>query len=172
MTIKLISAVVIILGCGTCGILKAWKYRERTEIIADFMQATERLRIEMNYRREDLPALFLRVSSTEKLSGRFFAKVSELYRQESFLSLPVCWQQAVDEVYRHHNLLAQDYIVIKELGEQLGSCGIEGQEHIMELILQRLKSLYLEAENERKTKGKMYLSLGFTAGITIVILLI
>ena len=54
----------------------------------------------------------------------------------------------------------------------MGSCGIEGQEHIMELILQRLKSLYLEAENERKTKGKMYLSLGFTAGITIVILLI
>ena len=57
-------------------------------------------------------------------------------------------------------------------GCDLGKTGKTGQSKLIELSLINLREQLCEAREEKKTKGKMVLSLGVITGITIVILLI
>lgn len=184
--IKTAAVLITITGCGICGILKAMRYKERTDILSDFIQAAEKMKIEMSYRRESLPELISRMADAARgtLPGRFFADISEIYGHRygsgnktesgSFHAVSVneCWSRAADEIYVQKCLTKSDRDAIRKLGHELGNCGIDGQERIFDLALAELRTLLSAAEEEKKTKGKMYISLGFTAGITIVILLI
>ena len=179
MGVKIALYVFIIAGCGLYGILKAQKYGERVKLLEDFVTAAEIIKIELIYRREPLPDLLCRLSHNGKKSGEFFAAVSSGYT-ESVLSpealgtysMEQCWKLGINKVYGSSSLTSEDREIIAELGRMLGTSGIEGQSSIIEGIILRLKNQLTEAENEKKTKGKMQISLGFAAGITIVILLI
>ena len=170
--IKIAASLITIAGLGICGILKAARYKERTDILSDFIQTVEKMKMELEYRRESLPELIARLADENTLSGCFFSRTSEIYRNVNGHSLKECWDQAADDIYTQKCLAVNDIEAIKELGSELGSCGISGQEKVFDLSLMELRALLADAEEERKVKGKMYISLGFTAGITIVILLI
>ncbi|MCI8631104.1 MAG: hypothetical protein HFG67_02370 [Firmicutes bacterium] len=170
--IKIMASLITIMGCGICGILKAMRYKERTDILSDLIQAAEKMKIEMSYRRESLPELILRMSDESTLSGLFFSRVSEIYEAGDGISLKDCWTAATDDIYTQKCLTHDDINAVKELGCELGNCGISGQEKIFDLALSEFRALLSSAENEKAVKGKMYVSLGFTAGVTIVILLV
>lgn len=173
MFYKILLCTVIICFSGLIGILKAYGYGERTRLLSEFMQASEKVRIEIEYRREPLPVIFERMSENmeKKVSGFFFQRVLD-FREEKSLELHQCWEWAADEIYEKTALTSGDIMLIKELGNQLGRTGLSGQSKILELSLKQFEMQLAQAEEENRTKGKMYISLGFVAGILIVILII
>ena len=70
--IKIAASLITIAGLGICGILKAARYKERTDILSDFIQTVEKMKMELEYRRESLPELIARLADENTLSGCFF----------------------------------------------------------------------------------------------------
>ncbi len=170
--IKIAAAAVIIFGCSACGFLKAKQYQDRVNFLADFIRTAGILGVEMEYRREALPDLFLRLEKTEGRAGRFFGEVRTRYEKGNGLSLLDCWDAALESIYGGCPMSDEDLSAFREFGQQLGKCGIAGQEQMIRVASARLEELLEEAKKEKEVKGKMYLSLGAAAGITMVILLI
>ena len=170
--IKIAAAAVIIFGCSACGFLKARQYQDRVLLLSDFIRTVAVLGVEMEYRREALPDLFRRLEKNGSCAGSFFGEVRARYENEAGLSLSECWEGALNHVYGSCPMSDADLSVFREFGEQLGKCGIAGQEQMIRVTIVRLEELLAEARAEKDVKGKMYFSLGVAAGITIVILLI
>ena len=94
--IKIAASLITIAGLGICGILKAARYKERTDTLSDFIQTVEKMKMELEYRRESLPELIARLADENTLSGCFFTRTSEIYRNGNGHSLKECWDQAAD----------------------------------------------------------------------------
>lgn len=66
----------------------------------------------------------------------------------------------------------EDIEVFLYLGKILGKSSRRDQEKNMQFIISQLDNLYIEAQNEEAKNAKLYRTLGFLAGLVIVIILI
>ena len=172
MMFRMMLSAVVVISCGACGILRSLVYSERLRLISELITMIEHLNIEMMYRMESLPDLFIRLSD-ETRAGRFLDRLVSLYRDDAAKStLCECWEKAADELYSGTSLTYGDIKVIKEAGRDIGSCDAAGQKRMSELSLISLRELKEEAETEMRIKSRMYISLGFTAGIFMTVMLI
>ena len=79
--IKIILYMTIIAGCSIAGLIKYMNYTERVRILEDYIVQLEKLRIEIDYRNEHVPAICKRLSYYS-----FFGKVyGYIHRIEAFL---------------------------------------------------------------------------------------
>lgn len=69
-------------------------------------------------------------------------------------------------------LKTEDIEVFLYLGKILGKSSRGDQEKNMRFIISQLDNLYIEAQNEEAKNAKLYRTLGFLAGLVIVIILI
>jgi len=159
--------MTIIAGCSIAGLIKYMNYTERVRILEDYIVQLEKLRIEIDYRNEHVPAICKRLSYYS-----FFGKVYEIYSSNRGISIYEAWERAAEANYAGTALKDEDVRLIMNSGCDLGKTGKTGQSKLIELSLINLREQLCEAREEKKTKGKMVLSLGVITGITIVILLI
>ncbi|HYE67847.1 MAG TPA: stage III sporulation protein AB, partial [Anaerovoracaceae bacterium] len=74
--------------------------------------------------------------------------------------------------YLESALNKEDKRIIADLGIELGKTDMESQSGMFQRTFSMLEAQTAEAIEEKKTKGKMYKSLGSAIGVLIVILLI
>ena len=170
---KLIISIIIVAACGSFGLLKAYGYRERFLLIQDMIKFILELQQEIEYSADPLPKALFKVGvQNDALAYRMGKLTCELYESNRNSTLNQCWNDAFDITYDGSSLNRTDEIIIKELGSKLGIMSMQGQNRTFEMTVKRLELQLQEAKTDKETKGKMYLSIGFVIGITIVILLI
>lgn len=96
-----------------------------------------------------------------------FFKCKRIY--EGF-SAGFAWDKAIEE--SNHNFKKEDKEWLKGLGKLLGKTDVEGQVNEIEIVDQFLDLQIEKAEKEQLKNEKMYKTLGFVAGLAIVIILI
>lgn len=165
MELKIILYVLIIVGSGVYGILKAASVTEKNNELMKFINAFEKMKIELEYRRSTLPDICTRIEHP------FFKNIYQVYRENERITFGEAWYKAANISYMPGTITEEAYMLIKNIGNELGTSDIFGQSRIIELYLNELNKLYSESENECASKCKLYTSIGFAAGITIVILL-
>ena len=116
------------------------------------------------------PAVILREIEEKKALKdlSFLAVCLHLCKQGT--AFPVYWRESL-ETDGLDPLTVVDRQILTDLGNVLGSTGLQGQIDQLNLLQSRLKS-QLEAASQRyATNGNLYRSLGLMGGLLLVILL-
>lgn len=173
MLFKLIICIIILLAGAGVGQLKAKTYDNRVYHLQELITTLQILESEMKYRLDPLPDLLIRVSEVkEGISSDLLKTVARLLKEPATLDLSDCWKKAVEIAYCDSAFTKEDKRIASDLGIELGKTDVENQYSLFHRTCTLLEVQVAEAIEEKKTKGKMYKSLGTAIGALIVILLI
>jgi stage III sporulation protein AB len=122
---------------------------------------------------DPLPDLLIRVSKLkEVMSATLLESAGLLLKSRNSFDLPECWKEAVETAYMEGALNKEDKRILTDLGIELGKTDMANQSGMFQRTISLLEAQAAEAAEEKKTKGKMYKSLGAAMGVLIVIVLI
>ena len=170
---KAIVCILIIFSAGGLGWAKAYTYEQRVQLLKNIIDTIESLESEMKYRIDPLPQALKRICVYKKgVASDFFKAVAQSLEDSSNIPFSTIWDEKVESFYSGSVLNAADLVILKEIGPELGKTGLQGQSSLFSRVHAYLDNQLAEAEEEKKTKGKMYKSLGFAIGIAIVIIFI
>lgn len=171
--IKFILCILIIFaGIGT-GQLKARTYDNRISHLQDFITTLKILESEMKYRLDPLPEVFIRISKMKVgMAAILFEKTFQLLKTGFTHDFACCWNEAVRTVYKDSSLTESDIQIICDLGIDLGKTDMGSQYSLFSRTFSLLEEQVAEANEEKRTKGKMYKSLGAAVGVLVVIVLV
>lgn len=170
--IKLILCILIICAGVGAGLLKARTYENRICHLQDYITTLKILESEMKYRLDPLPQMFTRISKMKAGSAAKLFETTCLLLKEGYIhDFPSCWNEAVITVYQDTSLTKEDIQIICDFGINLGNTDIGSQYSLFSRTFALLDDQVTEAIEEKKTKGKMYKSLGAAAGVLVVIIL-
>jgi stage III sporulation protein AB len=172
MLFKLMLCLLILLIGAGIGRLKAKTYDNRLYHLQELLTSIKVLESEMKYRMDPLPELLIRMGKIkEGMSGVLFETAGRLLKDQAARDLSDCWSEAVETAYGESALNREDRRIIDDLGIELGKTDLEGQAGMFQRTFSLLEAQAAEAAEEKRTKGKMYKSLGTAIGALIVILL-
>lgn len=171
--VKLFLSIIILLSCGLAGQLKARHFDNRVSHIQDYITAIRMLESEMTYRLDPLPEIFFKIgNSNDNLAGKLFITASRLLKEPHHHDFALFWKELAFQVYETSSLTKADKDIIAAFGIELGQTDMDNQRSLFDRSALLMEVQLTEAMEEKKTKGKMYKSLGAAIGAFIVILLI
>ncbi len=173
MLFKLILCIIILLAGIGIGHLKAKTFDNRLYHLQELITTLKVLESEMKYRLDPMPELLLRVSGIKNgFSAELLKTVGLLLKNHASRDLSDSWKEAVETVYRESALNKEDLRIVTDLGIELGKTDMKSQTGMFQRTFSLLEAQAAEAAADKKTKGKMYKSLGSAMGVLIVILFI
>lgn len=170
MTIKLIGAFFVILGCGGFGFLVAHNVRKETMCLRQFIIALDYMECELNYRLTPLPQLCTMTATvvTGPIQQYFVFLAEELKNQTAF-SAQMCALAAMD---RCTSIPASICRNIEVLAHSLGTFDIAGQLKSIRVINEECKRALELISQDQGPKLRSYKTLALCAGAALVILFI
>lgn len=170
MTIKILGAIFVIVGCGSFGFMVASKHRKEAATLRILIAAIDYTECELQYRLTPLPELCRRTS--ESCNGviheLFLALAGELDAQVS-PNVEKCVQAAIDKIRDVPALTAK---VFRLLGQSLGQFDLEGQLKGLEMVRAESKRILDEHMKNQDNRLRCYQTLGICAGAAMAILFI
>ena len=109
--------------------------------------------------------------ATEPIFGGAFQNLADLVEFGSETDFREAWVNAVTQT-GSSNLIQNDYAILNELGNYLGSTDRADQCERIKVCQARLLNNIEMAERERNQKQNLYRYLGFAVGALIVLLFI
>lgn len=171
--IKLFLCIVILVSCGLAGQLRARKYDNRVYHIQDYITTIRILESEMSYRLDPLTEILNRIGTQNgNMAGKLLITARNLLEESNYGEFSLCWKEATKQTYEGSSLSKVDIQVIADFGMELGKTDMDNQRSLFYRSCTLMESQLAEAMEEKKTKGKMYKSLGAAIGAFIVIILV
>ena len=167
--IRIIGAVLIVLGAGSFGIAKTAQFYRRQRQLRAFLHALEILRCELHYTLYPLPKLCrITAERSERVCAEFLRTYADLLDGGSNRS--VAAREALSAV---NIVLPPDaQAAILELFSTLGRYDVDGEESLLQLTQRRLNAALERGETEKRPMVKGYAVLGICTGAAIAILLV
>lgn len=170
MNYKLIGAVCVIIGCGSCGFMIAGQYLSKIRLLQSLVTVFEYMECELQYRCTPLPQLCRQAAncSQGKVQRLFLVLADELDAQVS-PNAAICMQAALDRVGLRDTT---GHWILCELGNSLGRFDLNGQLRAL-LYVRNLCNEKLEhLMKGRDSRLRSYQTLGLCAGAALAILLV
>lgn len=170
MTIKIMGAMCVILGCGAFGFIVAGNSHREISMMRQFITALEFMECELNYRMTPLPQLFRRAAGIAGgRMGMFFLDFAEELSSQPTKCMDACLYTTLS---RHSDMPPLILRRIKEFGKSLGSFDLSGQIKCIQAINTENNRIYKELRADYKTRIRSYKTLGLCAGAALVIIFI
>lgn len=168
---KLLGAVCILLATVSGFAQLRVALQQRVAELNDWLAAVRLLQSEMNYGLLPLPRLCeLAAGQIGGAVGRFWQVLAAALQQGEPLALPEIWQRLLAAQSPDWHLLPEDLPALAELGQGLGSSGLNNQQRLLALTEQRLQRLAAEAEARRNRLARLLGGLGWCSGLLLVCL--
>ena len=173
MYLKLIGSLLVLVSSTAIGFLKADELKIRVKRLQGLKQMMNLLQGELRFRRSELSEAFLNVSDRveEPFQGFLKTVAEELkgYQPQSFESL---WNCAVGKLLLTEGFLKKDIQLLEILGNGLGYLDLAMQTEILNQAQIRTEEEILEAKKQQESKGKLYQTMGITAGAFLMLLIV
>ncbi|MCG0277606.1 MAG: stage III sporulation protein AB [Thermanaeromonas sp.] len=166
------GASLVILSCGFLGLILANIYQTRPVQLKSLISGLKLLETEIVYASTPLPQALGKVGG--RLEGAvklLFLQTATLLREEPGLPAAEAWEEGLKKLKEQSALHMQDLEILKTLGQGLGVSSREDQVKNLELAREHLKQQLALAEEAAQRQGKMWRTLGFLLGITLVLLM-
>lgn len=172
--VKAAGLFLAFIAAAATGMMKSSEIRRRRQLLEEFRDLISHIATEISYFKEPLPQIFARLAASDnRETAVLLRSVMASYRDErAALSLEQMWNQAIDLVYEKSPLTADDISVMKKCGQFLGQSDFRGQQDHFRLLDGQLARQLSEAEEDIRTKGRMYARLGVSVGLVITIALL
>lgn len=161
---NIFPAALAFLLCLFFGFMKSGELKKRSLLLNELKRLIAELSVKLRYTAPTLDEL------SEDITGAF----AELLREERAQTpdIKTAWGNAADRLAAFTFCQREEGALIKELGQALGTCDTAGQLSLLEMYGARLERLAETAEENSKTKGKLFRSVGALLGAGIAVLII
>jgi len=170
MTLRIMGAIIITIGCGCGGFLLAAAYRKEIKTLTSFIDMLNFFECELQYRSPPLADIFGSYSATRNDTISCFC--SQLSQELDAQICPNVQACVLAALKKNSDIPSETANLLLKLGASLGKFSVDGQ-------LLEIKSLRDEAQiklehllSNQEAKTKNYKTLGLCAGAAIAILLI
>ncbi len=166
--IKLVGAILIVGAAGGVGFGKAFRIHRQIQQLGQMLAAIEILKCELNYTLRPFPQLC--IHAAQRTNGAVAAFL-QAFAERLEKGMPRAKAATVTMEETRALILPNDAkMAVLELCSTLGRYDIDGENRLLQLTGQRLRSALERFEREKKPLVKSYAVLGVTAGIALVIL--
>ncbi|CAM3244307.1 stage III sporulation protein SpoIIIAB [Sporolactobacillus spathodeae] len=170
--IEFLGALCIIAASTLIGFVLASRYNQRPRQIRQWRSALQSMEAEIIYGR--IPVGELAVHLEKQLPqpiSCFFQYLQDALFKEGY-PLQDAWRQAVLHYWPQTAMKTAEREVVLQFGTTLGTGDVANQKKHIQLALAQLEAEENEARRDQATHEKMMRSLGFLAGLLVVLLLI
>jgi len=168
--LRVMAAVMIVLSGAGLGFAVADGFRHRPQQLRQLQFALTVLGSEIRFRQTPLPqGLRAMAAATKGPVGMLFADLAEALGRADGRSVSWAWQQVKPKGLA---LAPQDFALLANLVQVLGTGNIAEQGRQLELHLEHLRQLEQEAERARAANEKVWRYLGVFSGLVMVLILL
>lgn len=172
MILRLVLSAMILVCCAGAGMVKAQQFGIRFSTLQRMIDSLRVLEAKMVYSMGSMPALLRGCAQGDELPEKaFFSRITQLMEQ-SYRPLAQCWRQALKDTYTYGQLSSEDLSILNQLGMELGTTDLQGQQAAFSNAYQRLETQLTEAAAEKKKKEKLYRGVGIYIGLLIPLVLL
>lgn len=173
MQLKIVILLLIVIICSFLGFQLSETVKLRVKHLSQMLNAVVYLQNEIFYSLTPLPEALVRVSNRkEKPISTFLQDISNLLYSSEVNNINSAFSKAIDKNKDELMLETDDYGVLLELSNSLGSTDLNGQKKIFEIAIRNLEENLNQATEKAKKNVKMYRVLGVSMGLVIAIFLI
>lgn len=170
MTVRIIGAVLVVIGCGVFGMLIASSHKIQSNTLRQFIMTLDLMECELQYRQMPLPELCRVASQSCRgiLKTVFLSLAIELEKQIS-PNVERCMTVVLENTADIPKLTRQS---LQQLGQSLGRFDLDGQlKGINSVRIESQRMLDAHASNQ-DLRIRCYQTLSICAGAAMAILLI
>jgi len=166
-----IGALIILFSANAIGRLFAKQFSERPRQLRQLKSALQSLETEITYGLSPIGEAASRLSEQlpEPSRSLFYFFSEKLAQGEA--SLKEAWNETLKEFWPKTAMKKNELEIMKQFGATLGLSDRENQQKQIRLALSHLEREEAEARAAQNQYEKMLKSLGFLAGLLLVILL-
>ncbi len=167
--IKVMGALLIVLGCGGYGLMLSATHRQEVKGLRQLRLALETMEAELGYRMTPLPEL-CRLGA-EKTTGQLKEALTAFARELDKQSTSKA-EECMDTVLaKSRDLPCQCAAMLKTLGSSFGRFDLEGQLKALAACRGECAQRLEELECDQTQRLRDYRTLSFCAGAALAILL-
>lgn len=169
---KLIGAILILIATTLVGFEFAKQLSERPRQLRHLKSALQTLEAEITYGLTPLSEASLQLSQQlpKPISYLFDRFSYYLAKQEE--SVDRAWEQSLKETWQLTALCDAEYEIMRQFGATLGQHDRDNQQKHIRLTIAHLEREEGDAKEKQNRYEKMIKSLGFLAGLLIILLMI
>lgn len=170
MIFKVLGAVLVLAGCGGCGLLIAAHHKREVKSLRQLISLLDYMECELQYRYTPLPDLCRQVAYEATGSARqvFLSFALEMEDQLS-PDVEKCMDAALAQC---SDLPRHTRSILQLMGRSLGRFDMEGQLLGLENIRSECRRSLETLTKDQASRLRCYQTLGLCAGAAIAILLI
>ena len=169
--IKLLGAILIILATTWTGFEVAKQLTERSRQLRDLKTALQSLEAEIMYGHTPLHEAARRLADQLPNPLQSFFSIFAKKLVESETTVRDAWEESLKEIWGKTALKKNEFEIMKQFGETLGRHDRISQQKQILLTLTHLEREEREARDKQQQYEKMLKSIGFLAGLLLIILL-
>lgn len=169
---KLIGIIGLIMSMGMMGVFKFTRLKRRKELLDDFLKLVMELRSQINYFKEPLPDLFLKISQNNESAAFLLVKEVGYEINEKKLQIAEIWPLKVKKIYEKEHLTDIDMELLKYVGSFIGQTDYNNHLTHFQYLEEHLKIQMDEAEEDIRRRGPLLKKMGFLVGIMISLVLL
>ena len=170
MTMKLVGAFLIILGCGGFCFHVAFSQKREEHLLQQLIHILDYITCELQYRHTVLPDLCKQAAKERYgVLSRVFLELSKELEQQIAPDVSVCMRAALSRVTDIPDQLER---ILLNLGCSLGRFDLDGQLVDLDMVKHQCREKLSSLHLNRDTRLRTYQTLGLCAGAALVILFI
>ena len=158
---KLPAMAAVIIAASLMGIVMSGELKKRIDTLKEIVQSALYIKTDLEYRAPNLEECFTRRGCMFNSAGKFMS-------QSGMTPFEAVKRACEDERY----LTKEDKDTILIFAENLNCEEISGQVANIKWLVENLRKNIRNAEDEYRSKGKLYQLGGMFAGVGIVIILL
>ncbi|TGA96396.1 stage III sporulation protein SpoAB [Sporolactobacillus shoreae] len=170
--IQLLGSLLIVVSSTSAGIVIARGFRDRPKEIRQWRSALQSIEAEIVYGRIPVDDMAGHLSVQLPHPIAFFFQILQKKMVSEKMPLREAWPDAIKVFWPETSMRKAEKEVILQFGSTLGTEDAENQQKHIQLALAHLEREEEEARARQEANEKMTRSLGFLAGILIVLICI
>lgn len=161
---NILPALAVFSVCTALGLWKSSLLKRRVLLLSQLKQLTEELAAAIRYTAPTLDEL-------SDGCGGIFGELLKATRANTS-DIKSAWQAAASSLSELSYTEKSEAELMLKLSQRLGTCDSEGQLSMLAMYSEKLKSLSDEAQENAKTHGKLFRSVGTLLGAGAAILIL
>ncbi|HHT91371.1 MAG: stage III sporulation protein AB [Bacillota bacterium] len=170
--VKFFAVGLILFSCGAMGILIARSFAQRVHNLRELIRLVQILESEIQFARTTLPTVIS--AQAQQFSGEvgeFLHTLDTKLKAGTGESFSLIWCEGLSTLAKN-GLPPFALEDLQNLGPVLGTSDAREQSKHLGALLRRLEQALSQAREECQKQSRLWLYLGFSAGLLIVLLLL
>ena len=173
MYIKIIGSLFLMTSAAAIGFLKADELNERVKQLKELKRMMILLQGELRFHRAVLSEAFENVSErVEEPFASFLKEVAEGVEKKDLGGFERVWNEMSRQLLRGDGFAKEDEMLLEMLGSSLGYLDLTMQTETLNLAVLQAEDAIKLAKEQQEAKGKLYQTMGVTAGALLTLLII